>query len=136
MLAESRRYRRARVDQREDSLRQSRAEAYREFVREAHLAAHLIGRTAVGCDAPLDRSPEVLARVDSEVARRLYELEIFAGAEVLAAARSVRSRLVEFRIEVQQDVPYMSDAYRRALRAYQDARKELLSAARTEMLGG
>jgi hypothetical protein len=135
LWAEARRQRHAHADLIADSLRTRRVDAYQEFIREAHLAAHLIGRTAPGCPQPLDDSPEILARVDSEVARRLYEIELFAEEQPLLAARAVRIALLEFRRVVETRAVYMEQSYREALAVYQKARSEYLAAVRAAVLG-
>ncbi|WP_457189272.1 hypothetical protein [Nocardioides sp. P5_E3] len=81
-----------------------------------------------------DDKAAVLSRVDSEVSRDLYELELFAGEVALEAARVVRAKLAEFREVVMRGTRYMSDEYRQALGEYQTARAALLSAARAEIL--
>lgn len=98
------------------------------------MSAHLLGRTSPGCEAPLERTPELMGRIDSEVARRLYELELFAEPSVLDAARAVRETLMTFRDVVSADVDYMGDLYRSALGPYQEARRQFLGAARQELL--
>lgn len=135
-LIEAQRYRRSRLDQTSDALLGQRAEAYRRFIRSAHITAHLLGRAAVDSEAPLttDDARDVYARVDSEVSRDLYELEVFADERVLAAAQAVRNTLVEFRLSVRQGAVYMSDEYRQALSKYQQARRAFLDHAREAVL--
>ena len=74
-------------------------------------------------------------KVDSEVAMRLYELELFAGSSVLSCAREVRNALYGFRNAVENDARYMSDEYKESLGAYQRARASLIEAVRDEFLG-
>lgn len=134
MVFEQRRQRVQRAEDRVTALRNSRLDAYRDYLREVHSAAHNIGRTSVGCPHPLNRDPSVTVKVDSEVARRLYELELFAGSEVLVRARDVRSALYGFREAVERDVEYMSEGYQKALGEYQQARTSLIKAVREEFL--
>lgn len=135
MVFEQHRQRSQRAEERNTFLRNSRLDAYRDFLREVHTAAHNIGRTSVGCPHPLERNTSVTVKVDSEVAMRLYELELFAGSSVLSSARLVREALYSFRNLVERDVSYMSDEYKESLGTYQAARTSLIKAAREEFLG-
>lgn len=135
MLFEQHRQRTQRAEDRNTFLRNSRLDAYRNFLREVHSAAHNIGRTSVGCTHPLKRDHSVTVKVDSEVAMRLYELELFAGSAVLSHARDVRFALYRFRDLVESDVAYMSDEYKESLGEYQQARTSLIKAVREEFLG-
>jgi hypothetical protein len=128
--AESRREAQRRRDARIDALRTERATAYRQFMRDAHLAAHLAGRSAPGVPVPIGNAAEALARVDSDVARDLYELELFADDDVLAAAREVRNTLTVFRDSVMDGAEYMGERYREKLGSYQGARTMYLRVAR------
>lgn len=133
--AERRRYKTTREDSATDALRSQRGAAYRQFISDAHGAAHLLGRAAAGSTVPLvDDKVGALARVDSDVARDLYELEIFAGEDVLDAAREVRARLIQFREVIMDGALYYDETYLASLRKYQAARSAFLTAARAELV--
>ncbi|MGZ4599734.1 MAG: hypothetical protein ACXVYY_16175 [Oryzihumus sp.] len=134
--AEERRYRRLRRDQASDSLRSQRTDAYRMFVKNAHSAAHHIGRATPGCPMPLEDAPEAWAAIDRDVARDLYELELLATDETLDAARTLRQDLVAFRQTVIDGARYLDDPYRAALGTYQASRTRFLRRARTEIVDG
>ncbi|MEP7369635.1 MAG: hypothetical protein ABI662_08270 [Dermatophilaceae bacterium] len=133
-LTEGRRYKRARRDNATDSLREQRGEAYRSFMKDVHLTAHIIGRATPGCPHPLSDPAEAHAAVDRDVARDLFELELFASTATLAAARQLRQSLTEFRETVISNVMYMDDAYRAALGRYQQSRTAFLATARGELM--
>ena len=129
------RYRAQRRDQSGDALLTQRGEAYRAFIRDAHTAAHMTGRAASGCPTPLTTDREqALASVDREVARDLYEMELFADESTLEAARLLRRELTAFREVVLAGAEYMADDYHAALGAYQVARTSFLAKARTELV--
>lgn len=117
---------------RHDTLRQWRADAYAEFISEAHLAAHKLGRLAIE-----RRGKELDAddnwNLDSSVRRRLRIIEMVASPELLEAANTLVAALREFRETVRRGAQYESRAYLAAYRPYQDARIEFARIARANL---
>ena len=103
-------------------------------MKDVHTTAHIIGRTTPGCPQPLGNAVEAQAAVDRDVARDLYELELFASTETLTAARQLRKSLMEFREAVISNVRYMDPTYQAALGRYQQSRSVFLVTARSELL--
>lgn len=123
--------------ERSSGLREERASAYRNFIVASHETAHRMGRCAPGCPQPLTDHAERIesfARVDSVVAKTLYELELFAEAEALEAAREMRAALSEFRNVIEAGAVYWEDEYLGTFELYRNARGAFIEAARTEIL--
>ena len=136
-ISEETRRRQARRDDRHDALRTQRAQAYQGFMAAAHEAAHLLGRAANGSDVPLgsdQNRADVLARVDSQVVKRLLDMEILAEDQTLRAARAVSEALRGLRKVVESDAVYFGEEYMAALDVYRGARKMFLAEARREVL--
>lgn len=136
-------YRRRQTDT--ATRRKERVVAYQEFLAEAHMAAHLIGRASVvpGSVAEMERGAIPLtdakdrdaafARVDDSVARRVFTLEIVGNVAAVGEASNVRWALAELRDQVRSGkAPYNTTNYKSALRPYQEARKRFIDLVRAE----
>lgn len=132
-LADTVRYRRTRRDLLADTLRTERSGVYLAFVEACHEAAHKLGRMAVGCPEPLERDPAAYWLIDSDVTRRLRNLQIVGGEDVVGSAAAMRAALFEFRKAVEAGVEYDGDDYRTAYRPVVLARDAFIEASRAEL---
>lgn len=138
-------FRRRRTDA--EARRRERVVAYREYLAEAHLAVHLIGRASVVPGSKAERTAsgavpltseeqrdDAFTRVDSGVARRLFELEIIGNKEVMRPARAMRILLTILRNEVRAGrADYWTGPYLKWFRLYQDARGAFEAATRADI---
>lgn len=116
-----------------ESLRQARADAHRDLLRESHLAAHTLLRTTPGHPAGLAYSHEVEVRIDAEVMHRTFQVELVAGLRAAEAALALRRQLFDIRRMVKT-AQWHDPEYMMILNAYQATRANYISVARAEIL--
>ncbi len=122
----------ARRGQRQDTLRQWRADTYRDFVQATHDAAHRLGVLALD-GRGTDLSDDDNWRLDSSARRNLRAVELVSSARLRGAAIALTESLRSFREVVRTGAEYKSEEYEAALNPYRDARAAFASAARKEL---
>jgi len=124
----------ARVESRQDTLRQWRADAYAEFAKQAHSAVHRLGRKVIDGKAD-DLTDDDNWLYDAQVDSALRVVEIVGSDEVRAAAYAMKEAFREFRRTARAGVVYATDEYWGALAPFQEARQAFADAARRDLRG-